>query len=190
MEGRADDGAKRERVADADIPAGHADRNDDPLMTPSQKKKRHDDEQQEHSTQQPAPYRIRKSQIASTTNDVPRSFQLTDHAPKFQKNIEKKAEAYEKKLTENQEKIRKAEEAGESKKKLEKLITEIQEKMMPEKQELINLQSAFENELLGEVKIATKQTAKEMGIETVVNKTVILYGGTDLTSFVLHKLNE
>ena len=45
VEGRADDGAKRERVADADIPAGHADRNDDPLMTPSQKKKRHDDEE-------------------------------------------------------------------------------------------------------------------------------------------------
>eukprot|EP01047_Picozoa_sp_COSAG01_P000158 COSAG01_NODE_2_length_63927_cov_1357.611941_43_plen_150_part_00 len=122
--------------------------------------------------------------------DTQRIMQEYKEVKKFQDSIKKKLETYKKKYTESEEKIKKAKEKKKSDEHIEKLIAKIESELLPQKQEILQLESAFENRMIGEISSVSKIIAKDYGIDIVLNKNAILTGGFDLTEFVLTKLNE
>lgn len=109
---------------------------------------------------------------------------------KFDEELNKKAKKLEDLYVKSQEKIEKARKNGENEEELKKLIIKESEKLEPQKEELLNLKAAFTNRLIGEITTTSKLIAKDYGVDIVIDKSAIIYGGFDLTEFVLNKLNE
>ncbi|MEK9657505.1 MAG: OmpH family outer membrane protein [bacterium] len=109
---------------------------------------------------------------------------------KFQESLKKKAQAYQKNFEEKQKKLEKAKNKGKSDEEIQKLISKIEEELYPQKQEIITLEAAFKNRLIGEVTSTAKIIAKNYGVDVVLDKNAVLSGGFDLTQFTLNKLNE
>jgi outer membrane protein len=108
----------------------------------------------------------------------------------FEKNIKKKRETYQKLFTEKQEKLEAAREKGKSDEDISKMIDEMEEDLKPKQEEIAQLEAGFQQQLINSVMTTAQSVAKEYGIDIVVDKRVLFYGGFDLTDFVLEKINE
>ncbi len=108
----------------------------------------------------------------------------------FEKNIKKKRETYQKIFTEKQEKLEKAREKGKSDEDISRMIDEMEEELKPKQEEIAQLEAGFQQQLITSVMGTAQKVAKEYGIDVVVDKRVLFYGGFDLTDFVLEKIND
>ena len=108
----------------------------------------------------------------------------------FQENMKQKQEEYEKFLTKQQKKITKARESEKTDEEIQEIITGIEEAVLPKRQEMAQLEAGFQQNLLTSIKRISKDVAKELGVDVVVDNRVVFYGGIDMTDLVLDKLNQ
>ena len=108
----------------------------------------------------------------------------------FQSNIKDKQESYDKLLEKHQKRINKAKNDNKSDEEMEELITEIEELLLPKRQELAQLEMGFQQNLLLSIQRVSKEVAKEIGVDVVVDNRVVFYGGIDMTDLVLDRLNQ
>lgn len=73
---------------------------------------------------------------------------------------------------------------------LDKLKKDLEDKLMPKRQALVALNEKLTSDLQAKILDATKSVAKEIGIDVVFDKQVVITGGTDMTELVINKLNE
>jgi Skp family chaperone for outer membrane proteins len=108
----------------------------------------------------------------------------------FQTNIKDKQESYDKLLEKHQKRINKAKSTNKSEEEMEELITEIEELLLPKRQELAQLEMGFQQNLILSIQRVSKEVAKEIGVDVVVDNRVVFFGGIDMTDLVLDRLNQ
>ena len=107
-----------------------------------------------------------------------------------QKKMNKKLEAYMKLEEKKQKKINKAKLKNKSDEELTELVETSREELLEKKKEMDQLDAYFQQELLMALTKTSKLVAKEYGIDVVLNKQALFYGGFDMTNFVLEELNK
>ena len=70
------------------------------------------------------------------------------------------------------------------------LIEELEQELKPQEQELMQLHSQLMSQLRQKILMAVRLSAKEYGIDVVVDKQAVYHGGFDLTDFVIERLNK
>jgi Skp family chaperone for outer membrane proteins len=67
---------------------------------------------------------------------------------------------------------------------------DLEKAIEPQRQELADLNKKLSNEIEKEIITATELIAKQLRLDVVVDKKAVLVGGTDITGFVISKLNN
>ena len=111
-------------------------------------------------------------------------------ANKAQEELEKKQKELEKELTKRQDKIEAAKKKNKSEEALKKMYEKFEKELQPKKEALLKLNSELTTKIRRKIIAAVKTVSKEYGIDVVVAKQAVLYGGFNLTDFVLEKLNN
>ena len=108
----------------------------------------------------------------------------------FQENMKEKQADYQEFFEKKQKKLEKAKKQGKSDEEMKTLITELENEILPKRQELSQLESGFQQNLLMSIKRTSKEIASELGVDVVVDNRVVFHGGLDITDLVLDKLNQ
>lgn len=93
--------------------------------------------------------------------------------------LKKQAEYEEKKLHSNM-----------SEEELAQLKLDLEEELLPKREALLKLNQELSSAIEKSVIEATKKVAKQLRIDVVLDKQVVLVGGMDITSMVLSNLNN
>lgn len=120
--------------------------------------------------------------------DTAKVFSSYTEAKKAQDQFRKKAEDYQEELAERQKQIEAARKAGKSDAEIQKMMKDAEEDLMPKKKAVEELDKKLSTQIKGKIESAIAAAAKARGISAVVDKQVILYGGTDLTNDVVKRL--
>ena len=70
------------------------------------------------------------------------------------------------------------------------MVKKRDEELEPKKKELMQYEMSFQQNFLLNVTATAKKVAEEYGLDIVVDKQVVYYGGFDLTDLVLERLNK
>ena len=108
----------------------------------------------------------------------------------FQENMKEKQADYQEFFEKKQKKLEKAKTKGKSDEEMKELITELENEILPKRQELSQLEAGFQQNLLLSIKRTSKEIASELGVDVVVDNRVVFYGGLDMTDLVLDQLNQ
>jgi outer membrane protein len=134
------------------------------------------------------------SSLAAAANigfiDVQKVFNGYKETSKAQEELSKKEKDFKTKFEESQKKIEDAKKDGKKEAEVEKLTKELEEKLAPQRKELLSLNEALTGKLQGDIVSSVTAVAKDVGIDIVVDKQVIITGGVDITELVLSKLNK
>lgn len=122
--------------------------------------------------------------------DVQKVFKEYKETSKAQGELAKKEEAFKKEFEESQKKLQEAEKAGKTKEELDKMKAELEEKLAPRREELLKTNEKLTIRLQQDIVKAVTTVAKKMGIDVVVDKQVVITGGTNLTDMVVSELNK
>jgi Skp family chaperone for outer membrane proteins len=119
--------------------------------------------------------------------DVQKVFMNYKEAKKMQEDFAKKEEAYKNKVEQKQIELDKVKNDQEKFKNLKKKITD---ELEGERDDLIELNQKLTTQLKEKILVAVKDVARSYALDTVVDKQVILYGGVDVTDWVIENLNK
>ena len=122
--------------------------------------------------------------------DVQKVFKEFKETAKAQEQVSKQEEDFKKEFDDSQKKLSEAEKKSMKKDELDKLRKELEDKLMPKRQNLIELNEKLTAKLQADILSATKDVAKKVGIDIILDKQVVITGGLDLTEMVINKLNE
>ncbi len=122
--------------------------------------------------------------------EVQKVFKEYKETAKAQEQVSKQEEEFKKEFDSSQKKLSDAEKKNMKKEDLEKLRKELEDKLTPKRQSLVDLNEKLTGKLQADILAATKDVAKKVGIDVVFDKQVIITGGVDLTDMVINKLNE
>ncbi len=120
--------------------------------------------------------------------DTAKVFTSYDEARRAQDQFRKKAEDYQQDLGERQKEIEAARKAGKPEAEIQKMMKDAEQDLLPKKKAVEELDRKLSTQIKVKIESAIAAAAKAKKIATVVDKQVILYGGTDLTSDVLKRL--
>ena len=70
------------------------------------------------------------------------------------------------------------------------MLQERDDELEPKRQELAQYEMGFRQSFLLNISTTAKKVAEEYGVDVVVDKQVLYYGGFDLTDLVLERLNK
>jgi outer membrane protein len=134
------------------------------------------------------------SQAANFTSigtiDVQKVFKGYKETSKAQADLAKQEESFKKEFEESQKKLEAAEKDGKKKEELEKMKKELEEKLSPKREELLRTNEQLTMKLQAKILDAVKKVAQKVGIDTVLDKQVVITGGMDLTEMVITELNK
>lgn len=122
--------------------------------------------------------------------DVQKVFKEYKETSKAQDQVSKQEEEFKKDFDDSQKQLSDAEKKNMKKDDLEKLRKDLEDKLAPKRQALVALNEQLTAQLQGEILNATKDVAKNVGIDIVFDKQVVITGGVDLTEMVINKLNQ
>ena len=108
----------------------------------------------------------------------------------FQGNMKEKQADYQEFIKKKQKKLEKSKEEGKSEEEMKTLITELENEIKPKRQELSQIESGFQQNLLMSIKRTSKEVASELGVDVVLDYRMVFYGGLDMTDLILDKLNQ
>lgn len=120
--------------------------------------------------------------------DTAQVFNAYGEAKRAQDQFRKKAEEYQEELGERQKAIEAARKAGKPEAEIQKMMKDAEQDLMPKKKAVEELDRKLSTQIKGKIEKAIADAAKAKKITTVVDKQVILFGGTDLTSDVIKRL--
>ena len=122
--------------------------------------------------------------------DVQKVFKGYKDTAKSQADLAKQEESFKKEFEDSQKKLAQAEKDGKKSDELEKMKKDLEEKLAPKREALMRLNEQLTSELQSKILAAVKTVSKKVGIEVVLDKVVVINGGTDLTDLVLTELNK
>ncbi len=111
-------------------------------------------------------------------------------AEKATKEFMKMEADYQKLVAEKQQELNSARIEGKSDKELEKILEQVKKEIEPKKAELEKMMQTTMLKIRQDVVTATESVAKDLGIDVVLDKQVVITGGVDITDMVINKLNE
>lgn len=120
--------------------------------------------------------------------DTAKVFSSYTEAKKAQDQFRKKAEDYQQELGERQKQIEAARKAGKPEAEIQKMMKDAEQDLLPKKKAVEELDRKLSTQIKGKIESAIAAAAKAKGVSTVVDKQVILFGGTDLTPEVVKRL--
>jgi outer membrane protein len=122
--------------------------------------------------------------------DVQKVFKEYKETSKAQGELSKQEESFKKDFDASQKKLADAEKSGKSKDDLEKMKKDLDDKLAPQRQTLMQLNEQLTGKLQLAILDAVKAVSKKVGIDVVLDKQVVINGGMDLTELVLNELNK
>jgi outer membrane protein len=122
--------------------------------------------------------------------ETQRIFREYDEAQKAQSNFRNKAEAYQRELAEDQQKLEEAKKAGKSAKDLREMQKQFEENLKPKKLEVESLDRQLSSRIKKQIMDAIEQVAKSKGYTLVLDKATVLFGGVDISDEVIKRLNR
>lgn len=124
------------------------------------------------------------------TIDVQKVFKGYKETTKAQEQLSKEETSFKKEFEESQKKIEEAKTSGKSEKELEAMTKKLEESLAPKREKLIKMNEALTLSLQNDIVTTVKTVAKNLGIEVVLDKQVVITGGIDISDMVISKINE
>lgn len=124
------------------------------------------------------------------TIDVQKVFRGYKETTKAQEQLSKEEASFKKEFEESQKKIEEAKASGKSEKDLASMTKKLEESLAPKREKLIKMNEALTSSLQNDIVTTVKDVAKNLGIEVVFDKQVVITGGIDISEMVISKLNE
>ncbi len=122
--------------------------------------------------------------------EVQKVFKEFKETSAAQEQVSKQEEDFKKDFEASQKQLADAEKNKMKKADLDKLKKDLEDKLTPKRQALIALNDKLTTDLQAKILAAVKDVAKDVGIDIVFDKQVVITGGLDLTELVINKLNE
>ena len=119
--------------------------------------------------------------------DVQKVFTNYKEAKSMQEDFAARETKFKEKVTKKQAEL---EAVKNSPKKLKELKAKIQDELEGDQQALVELNQKLTQDLKDKIVEAVKNVAHNYALDYVVDKQVILYGGTDITDWVTDYLNK
>lgn len=95
---------------------------------------------------------------------------------------------YQSEFAKRQKKIAEAQKAGKSPAEIQKMTEQYERELAPYKSRAQNLEQSLSADIKTKVEAKISAIAKRRGVDVVVDKAAVLYGGVDLTGDVLSAL--
>jgi outer membrane protein len=138
---------------------------------------------------------LAETSVSSTSSiigfiDIQKIFKEYKETVKAQKELSKDEEAFKKEFEESQKKLEEAQKANKSKEEIEKMRTSLEEKLSPKREALLKLNEKLTGTIQKNIVAAVGKVAQKLGLEAVMDKQVIIYGGMDVTDMVLSEINK
>ena len=122
--------------------------------------------------------------------DVEQVFKGYSKTKTAQEEINNKMRDYQRALTKYQQEIDFAKIDGKSEKDIEKIKEKMQKELDPKEAEIKMLNEEQMAKIRKDIVTAVEAVSKEVGIDVVVDKQVVIAGGLDLTESVINRLNR
>jgi outer membrane protein len=122
--------------------------------------------------------------------DVKQVFEGYSKTKSVQDDLNNKMKDYEKLRNKHAQKLTEAKIDGKTEKELEKLQEEMKKELGPKEAEIQMINDEQMAKIRKDIIAAVDAIAKEVGIDVVVDKQVIISGGMDLTEQVVTRLNK
>jgi len=113
-----------------------------------------------------------------------------NHAITAQADLAQKQKEFQEILMQKQEELEKAKAENKSEEELLQLKEELEEELQPQKEALFQLNQQLSAKIEKDIIDATTKISKQLRIDVVLDKQVVVVGGMDLTSLILSKLNN
>lgn len=122
--------------------------------------------------------------------DMEKIFSKANMIKKYESENEKRRTEYQKFVKEREDKIEEAKKANKGEDEVKKLIAKFEEEIRPKQEELSKIENDFRQKFFTTMTTTSEKVAKSLGVDVVVDKRAILTGGTDITEFVISRLND
>jgi outer membrane protein len=122
--------------------------------------------------------------------DVKQVFEGYSKTKSVQDDLNNKMKDYEKLRNKHAQKLTEAKIDGKTEKELEKLQEEMKKELGPKETEIQMINDEQMAKIRKDIVAAVDAVSKEVGIDVVVDKQVIITGGMDLTEQVITRLNK
>jgi Skp family chaperone for outer membrane proteins len=122
--------------------------------------------------------------------DVQKVFKGYSETEKAQAQISKEEETFKKDFDASQKKLEEAKTAKKPDKEIEELAKKLETDLAPKREKLVQLNTSLNQTLQKSIVSAVKEVSKNLGIDIVLDKQVVINGGTDISDMVINKLNE
>ncbi|MCX5750472.1 MAG: OmpH family outer membrane protein [Candidatus Saganbacteria bacterium] len=122
--------------------------------------------------------------------DVQKVFKSFKETDKAQDELKKSEEEFRKDFEKSQKKLEEAEKSGKTKIELEKMKEELEKDLSPKRENLLRTNELLTTRLQMQILSAVKKVAKNLGLEMVLDKQVVIYGGMDISEMVVNELNK
>ena len=109
---------------------------------------------------------------------------------KAQEQFKKKEQFFQDEVAKRQKQVEKEKNKNISDGDLRRLAEKFNKELEPQRNDMIESQKKMMQEIQDDLVKATEATAKRMGIEVVMDKQLIITGGTDITDEVIKQLNK
>lgn len=119
--------------------------------------------------------------------DVQKVFTNYKEAKKMQEDFAARETKFKEKVTKKQQEL---EAVKDNAKKLKELKAKIQDELEGEQEQLIELNQKLTQDLKDKIIEAVKKVSREYALDYVVDRQVILYGGVDISDWVIESLNK
>lgn len=130
--------------------------------------------------------------IADTVGylDSQRILREYNEALTAQAELAQKQKEFQELLLERQSQLKTLKNEGTSQDDLVEKEEQIKSELEPVRDELLRYNEELSSRIENEVLETTKAVAKQLRIDVVLDKQAVLFGGMDITSLVLSKLNQ
>ena len=122
--------------------------------------------------------------------DTNKILQKASFVKSFQENFAEKEKDFNKLLKKKTEKIEAAIAKGKPEDKIREMVQKRDEELEPKKNELMEYEYTFQKNFMLNITVASKKVAEDYGVDVVLAKNAVFYGGFDLTDLVLERLNK
>ena len=109
---------------------------------------------------------------------------------KFKENFSEKEKEFNKLVEKKSKKIEEAIAKKKPEEDIREMVTKRDEELEPKKQELMQYEMSFRQTFLLNITSTSKKVAEELGIDIVIDKQIVYFGGFDLTDLVIERLNK
>lgn len=122
--------------------------------------------------------------------DYQKVFTNYEKTKKGQDELKKKEQLIQDEITKKQKLYEKEKEKNVSDGDLRKLAEKFQKEIEVKRNELMESSKKMTNDIQNDIVKATEVVVKNMGVEIVLDKQIIITGGTDISDKVLEQLNK